>query len=29
VVFGGDTTVTDNMVTLARGADLLVHEAST
>jgi ribonuclease BN (tRNA processing enzyme) len=27
VVFGGDTTVTGNMMTLALGADLLVHEA--
>lgn len=27
VVFSGDTTVTDNLVTLARGADLLLHEA--
>lgn len=27
VVFSGDTTVTPNMVTLARGADILVHEA--
>lgn len=26
VVFSGDTTVTPNMVTLARGADMLVHE---
>ncbi|MCX4090971.1 MBL fold metallo-hydrolase [Nocardia sp. alder85J] len=27
VVFGGDTTITPNTVTLARGADVLVHEA--
>ncbi len=27
VVFSGDTTVTPNMVTLAKGADVLVHEA--
>lgn len=27
VVFSGDTTVTPNIVTLARGADVLVHEA--
>jgi ribonuclease BN (tRNA processing enzyme) len=27
VVFSGDTTVTQNMVTLAQGADVLVHEA--
>jgi ribonuclease BN (tRNA processing enzyme) len=27
VVFSGDTTVTDNMITLAQGADILVHEA--
>jgi len=27
VVFSGDTTVTDNIVTLARGSDILVHEA--
>lgn len=27
VVFSGDTTLTDNIVTLARGADVLVHEA--
>jgi ribonuclease BN (tRNA processing enzyme) len=27
VVFSGDTTITQNMVTLARGADILVHEA--
>ncbi len=27
VVFGGDTTITPNMVTLARGAHMLVHEA--
>ncbi|KAA9160189.1 MBL fold metallo-hydrolase [Amycolatopsis acidicola] len=27
VVLGGDTTITPNMVTLARGADVLVHEA--
>ncbi|GLZ09789.1 hypothetical protein Acsp04_00250 [Actinomadura sp. NBRC 104425] len=26
VVFSGDTTITPNMVTLARGADVLVHE---
>jgi ribonuclease BN (tRNA processing enzyme) len=27
VVFSGDTTITGNMVTLARNADVLVHEA--
>ena len=27
VVFSGDTTVTDNIVTIARGAAVLVHEA--
>jgi ribonuclease BN (tRNA processing enzyme) len=27
VVFGGDTTITDNMVVLAKDADFLVHEA--
>lgn len=27
VVFSGDTTVTPNIVTLAKGADILVHEA--
>ncbi|OXM72656.1 MULTISPECIES: MBL fold metallo-hydrolase [Amycolatopsis] len=27
VVISGDTTITPNMVTLARGADILVHEA--
>jgi ribonuclease BN (tRNA processing enzyme) len=27
VVFSGDTTLTDNIVTLAQGADVLVHEA--
>jgi ribonuclease BN (tRNA processing enzyme) len=27
VVFSGDTTITDNIVTLAQGADVLVHEA--
>lgn len=27
VVFSGDTTICDNVVTLARGADVLVHEA--
>lgn len=27
VVFSGDTTPTPNLVTLARGADVLVHEA--
>ncbi|NNG35370.1 MBL fold metallo-hydrolase [Nakamurella aerolata] len=27
VVFSGDTTYTDNIVTLARDADVLVHEA--
>lgn len=27
VVFSGDTTITENVVTLARGADVLVHEA--
>jgi ribonuclease BN (tRNA processing enzyme) len=27
VVFSGDTTICDNTVTLARGADVLVHEA--
>lgn len=26
-VFSGDTTVCDNLITLARGADVLVHEA--
>ena len=26
IVFSGDTTVTPNLVTLARGADILVHE---
>ena len=26
VVFSGDTTVTDNLVTLAKGADILLHE---
>lgn len=27
VTFSGDTTITPNMVTLARGSDILVHEA--
>jgi ribonuclease BN (tRNA processing enzyme) len=27
IVFSGDTSVTLNIVTLARGADILVHEA--
>jgi ribonuclease BN (tRNA processing enzyme) len=27
VVFSGDTTITDNMITIAQGADILVHEA--
>lgn len=27
VVFSGDTTITENIVTIAQGADILVHEA--